>query len=116
MKVIEPDWSKAPKHATHFDKYQGTWMLQASDGNAWELLGFMRMDCSGVMLNRPTRAPEEHSDTAGSCHWHYDDNGCWKGSCGIEWYFEDSGPEDNGVNYCPNCGKPCVVEEDGEAE
>ena len=55
--------------------------------------------------------PQPAGDAPDACYWHGDDNGCWKGSCGIEWYFEDGDPDDNGVNHCPRCGRPRVNEE-----
>lgn len=42
------------------------------------------------------------------CEWHSDDSGCWMSGCGKEWWFEESGPEENGMNFCIKCGKPCV--------
>ena len=50
-------------------------------------------------------------DSPEACYWHGDDNGCWKGSCGIAWYFDDGGPDDNGVNHCPRCGRARVNEQ-----
>ncbi len=41
-----------------------------------------------------------------SCTWtfsNYDDH--WSGTCGVEWIFPDGGPEENGVKFCPKCGK-----------
>ena len=40
------------------------------------------------------------------CTWtfsNYDDH--WSGTCGAEWVFNDGGPEENGVKFCPKCGK-----------
>lgn len=40
------------------------------------------------------------------CTWtfsNYDDH--WSGTCGVEWIFPDGGPEENGVKFCPKCGK-----------
>jgi len=55
-----------------------------------------------------TTSPDTNPE---ACYWHGDDSGCWKGSCGIEWYFEDGGPDENGVNHCPRCGRARVNEE-----
>jgi len=43
------------------------------------------------------------------CTWkrdHY--HGMWDGSCGIAWQFESGSVADNGMNYCPKCGKNIV--------
>jgi|GEM_PF-3348292 len=63
---------------------------------------------------RQITTPQQSGEPA-VCTWHGDDNGCWKGSCGIEWYFEDGGPDENGVNHCPRCGQ-LRVNEDKEDE
>lgn len=45
-----------------------------------------------------------------SCTWSfssYDDH--WHGTCGAEWVFNDGGPEENGVKFCPKCGKSVAV-------
>ena len=45
-----------------------------------------------------------------SCTWtfsNYDDH--WSGTCGVEWIFPDGGPEENGVKFCPKCGKSVAV-------
>ena len=55
--------------------------------------------------------PVKKEGESSVCIWHGDDNGCWKGSCGIAWYFDDGGPDDNGVNHCPRCGRARVNEE-----
>jgi len=55
--------------------------------------------------------PVKKEGESSVCIWHGDDNGCWKGSCGIAWYFDDGGPDDNGVNHCPRCGRARVNEQ-----
>lgn len=45
-----------------------------------------------------------------NCTWSfssYDDH--WSGTCGAEWVFNDGGPEENGVKFCPKCGKSVAV-------
>lgn len=48
------------------------------------------------------------------CEWHLhrDSFEPWIGTCGIHWIFQDGGPKDNDVNFCPNCGKPVEVVSD----
>ncbi|WP_138436374.1 hypothetical protein [Marinobacter shengliensis] len=60
------------------------------------------MDRAHALLSA---TPQPQGD---GCEWHSDDNGCWMSQCGKEWYFEDGGPEDNGMNYCVKCGKQCI--------
>lgn len=64
-----------------------------------------------LAANQPQNAqqniPEIISD---SCTWtfsNYDDH--WSGTCGAEWVFNDGGPEENGVKFCPKCGKSVAV-------
>lgn len=33
----------------------------------------------------------------------------WVGDCGATWVFEEGGPVENEMGYCPNCGKRLVV-------
>lgn len=41
------------------------------------------------------------------CEWKYVDvDSCWSGACGVLWQFEDGTPEDNEMNFCPQCGQP----------
>jgi hypothetical protein len=59
----------------------------------------------------PTKSDE-------SCTWELDhgDNS-WEASCGYSLRFEGGDPKGNGVNFCPECGKPCVViEPDAEEQ
>lgn len=39
------------------------------------------------------------------CVWSVDVDGVWRGKCGICWSCEFETPKDNGMNYCPMCGK-----------
>lgn len=40
------------------------------------------------------------------CEWSIDAEGTWGGTCGAEWVFNDGGPTDNSMKFCPECGKP----------
>jgi hypothetical protein len=43
------------------------------------------------------------------CTWELDHgDDAWLGTCGVYWSFIDEGPEENGLKFCPRCGKPCV--------
>lgn len=43
----------------------------------------------------------------GECGWSLvdEDASHWESSCGLSWVFTDSGPVENGVNFCLRCGK-----------
>lgn len=62
---------------------------------------------AGGQQNAPQNIPEIIPD---SCTWtfsSYDDH--WSGTCGAEWVFNDGGPEENGVKFCPKCGKSVAI-------
>lgn len=42
------------------------------------------------------------------CDWSLDDReyNTWGGSCGIYWSLIEDSPTDNGMKFCPKCGKP----------
>lgn len=64
--------------------------------------GSLRWPCPVHLGNSPV-IPD-------SCTWtfsNYDDH--WSGTCGVEWIFPDGGPEENGVKFCPKCGKSVAV-------
>ena len=41
----------------------------------------------------------------GICKWQCDFDSVWHASCGEDWIFPDGTPEENGLKYCPCCGK-----------
>lgn len=45
------------------------------------------------------------------CEWEIMEEGlnAWQGTCGVAWILEDGTPADNGMNYCPRCGRPLLV-------
>lgn len=47
------------------------------------------------------------------CEWVCDDVGTWRGKCGTEWQFFDDGPDENGMKFCPGCGKPVSTDSAG---
>jgi hypothetical protein len=51
-----------------------------------------------------------------TCAWTQDEEGDWMASCGLCWLFEDGGPEENGLRYCPGCGKKATFKEFGYNE
>lgn len=47
------------------------------------------------------------TSNAHDCLWSYDSHqGTWHGKCGVYWVFMDDGPDENGMKFCPGCGKP----------
>jgi len=45
------------------------------------------------------------------CVWKKDEwHDCYEALCGVSWWFENT----EGVNFCPNCGKPVRVQEEEE--
>ena len=41
-----------------------------------------------------------------TCEWEEDDSGTWSCSkCGASWEFNNGGPDDNDMHYCPKCGR-----------
>lgn len=39
------------------------------------------------------------------CLWKWDVDGFWRGSCGIPWWMETGTPKENGMKFCPKCGR-----------
>ena len=64
-----------------------------------------------LAANQPQNAPQNIPEIIpDSCTWtfsNYDDH--WSGTCGVEWIFPDGGPEENGVKFCPKCGKSVAI-------
>ena len=64
-----------------------------------------------LAANQPQNAQQNIPEIIpDSCTWtfsNYDDH--WSGTCGVEWIFPDGGPEENGVKFCPKCGKSVAV-------
>lgn len=52
-----------------------------------------------------------------TCQWAEDaDGSAWETSCRKRFLLNDGGPADNGLKFCPFCGKPLVevtAEEEG---
>lgn len=64
-----------------------------------------------LAANQPQNAQQNIPEIIpDSCTWtfsNYDDH--WSGTCGVEWIFPDGGPEENGVKFCPKCGKSVAI-------
>ena len=59
-----------------------------------------------TFFKRQLDAEACHDSKPRVCHWTNIDPVwlVWKGGCGVQWYFDQGDPEDNGMNYCPQCG------------
>ena len=45
-----------------------------------------------------------------SCIWHCEEDiNNWHSDCGYQFQFMEDGPEENGVKFCPKCGKSVAV-------
>lgn len=45
-----------------------------------------------------------------SCTWHCEEDiNNWHSDCGYQFQFMEDGPEENGVKFCPKCGKSVAV-------
>jgi hypothetical protein len=65
-----------------------------------------------IKLNGELRKRLEEAEAAkGSCTWNYEDSdyNLWHSECGEDWTFEEGGPTDNTMRYCPFCGQKLVV-------
>ena len=49
-----------------------------------------------------------------TCHWSCpepEDDAYWETDCGLVWEFQEGGPRENDVRFCPKCGRRLVVDE-----
>lgn len=62
--------------------------------------------CRAEMLKaQPVSEPYKLAKSPEACAWISDGEGLWLGDCGLTWTFFDDGPNENGLKYCPSCGK-----------
>ena len=54
---------------------------------------------------QPVSEPYKLAKSPEACAWISDGEGLWLGDCGLTWTFFDDGPNENGLKYCPSCGK-----------
>ena len=74
-----------------------------------------------VMINELTDAMARMEATTSQadecCTWTQDhSDGLWEAACGYSLMLDGQGPEENGIKYCPECGKPCVAIEPTEEQ
>lgn len=64
--------------------------------------GSLRWPCPVHLGNSPV-IPD-------SCTWHCEEDiNNWHSDCGYQFQFMEDGPEENGVKFCPKCGKSVAV-------
>ena len=62
--------------------------------------------CRAEMLKaQPVSEPYKLAKSPEACAWISDGEGLWLSDCGLTWTFFDDGPNENGLKYCPSCGK-----------
>lgn len=51
------------------------------------------------------------------CEWHIsdEDGSVWESTCGLLWVIIDGTPTENGMQYCPKCGKQLSERGEGAA-
>ncbi len=65
-----------------------------------------------IKNQKSTKNPETQKPE--TCIWSYvewNDGDMWKGECGINWVVLDGTPKENGINFCPRCGRKLIEEE-----
>lgn len=82
-------------------------ILGANDpSDAWGLK-YMPVAKAGEQQSAPQNIPEIIPD---SCTWHCEEDiNNWHSDCGYQFQFMEDGPEENGVKFCPKCGKSVAV-------
>lgn len=74
----------------------------------------------GRIVNIAAPMPDKGEDLAMNppdvCTWSQDSDGCWNGTCGIQWWLESATPSENDMHYCPKCGKPLIEKPYAEQE
>ncbi|MGC6231996.1 hypothetical protein VU677_14760 [Hafnia paralvei] len=58
---------------------------------------------------QPVSEPYKLAKSPEACTWISDGEGLWLGDCGLTWTFFDDGPNENGLKYCPSCGKKVSI-------
>ena len=93
--------------------------LFARDVREWfafyggEELG-VSLEHASIVWDAATKAVEESRTATNKrrnaiCRWKCNDDGYYETSCGEEWVFPEGAPHENGLIYCPHCGKPASV-------
>lgn len=69
----------------------------------------------GIMKAILGRAPEilvgDHVIKTTACEWRWNELGCYETSCGKSFEVNHGTPHDNGMLFCPMCGKILQEEE-----
>jgi len=77
-----------------------TWMCNV-EWHDWE---------PSVKMAKAALTAKATPQVVGSCGWSQDEwSESWSAGCGCEWVFPDGGPAENGMKFCPSCGKPVAL-------
>ena len=72
----------------------------------------IRQRAANQQQNAPQNIPEIIPDI---CTWHCEEDiNNWHSDCGYQFQFMEDGPEENGVKFCPKCGKPVQLAQGAE--
>lgn len=64
--------------------------------------------------DRASEGQSELKALLAACEWEYDEaDTVWTTSCGNMFVFTVDGPKENGMNFCPYCGKTLNVVANG---
>lgn len=64
-------------------------------------------DINRIATNALAARATPESVRVEKCGWSQDEwSESWSAGCGCEWVFPDGGPAENGMKFCPSCGKP----------
>jgi hypothetical protein len=88
------EYRGVPRRCTQPSGHPGPHRAQLVEGDMVVALSWEQGDA-----REPRREPEV-------CKWTQDfTSGCWGTDCGTDFEFTTDGPEENGLMFCPFCGR-----------
>lgn len=75
------------------------WLVGIGDDPVVQGPQFPLVWCDQITHWQEIKRPDESV-----CRWEPDGDGIWETECGNTFQFSDSGPRDNGFEFCPYCG------------
>jgi hypothetical protein len=101
--VIPDGWKMVPIDATRA-------MIDAArrvEEDGYDAMHKAMLAVAPQPQNAPQNIPEIIPD---SCTWHCEEDiNNWHSDCGYQFQFTEDGPEENGVKFCPKCGKSVAI-------
>lgn len=95
-----------------FQRIKGCLAITKTDANFFDIrvwYAFGGGEELGVPLEKASiiwDACQKVYDNRGVCYWKHDEfEGYWVAECGMKWCFPEGTPFQNGMRYCPKCGK-----------